>query len=205
VISKVNWAHHIPMKSDDKCKKYASSNLLNDATNRNNVLPLQSTLTKCSIYRREFVRDSMQKGDDAAAPSYLPCKHESKTNSTVLTGIGIRATAKGNRNLSVIGSDSKIRTDILKLNLDPARTKEILQSLVSRTDKENCGEKLGINYINIDVEHDDHSEVSSLGTSTSIFSNAALSTLSALARSDPTESIDNIIRGFNRLQRWQSP
>jgi hypothetical protein len=105
----------------------------------------------------------------------------------------------------VIGSDSKIRTDTLKLNLGPARTKEILQSLVSRTDKENCGETLGINYINIDVEHDDHSEVSSLGTSTSFCSNAALSTLSALARSDPTESIDNIIRGFNRLQRWQSP
>ena len=193
------------MKSDDKCKKYASSNLLNDATNRNNVLPLQSTLTKCSIYRREFVRDSMQKGDDAEAPSYLPCKYESKTNSTVLTSIGNRATVKGNQNLSVLGNDSKILTDVLKLNLGPALTKEIMQSLVSRTDNDNGDEKLGINHINIDIEHDDHSEVSSLGTTASIFSNAALSTLSALARSNPTESIDNIIRGFNRLQRWQSP
>ena len=193
------------IKSDDKFKKYVSSNLLNDATNGNNVLPLQSTPKKCSIYHREFVRDSMQKGDDAEAPSYLPCKYESKTNSTVLTSIGNRATVKGNQNLSVLGNDSKILTDVLKLNLGPALTKEIMQSLVSRTDNDNGDEKLGINHINIDIEHDDHSEVSSLGTTASIFSNAALSTLSALARSNPTESIDNIIRGFNRLQRWQSP
>jgi len=191
------------VKTSDKLKKGASLNLLDDAGKEKIYHNLQSTPTQSTTQQRKCVHHSMHKG--AATTSYLPYKFETKRKPPAVTGNLNRSPTQENQNLSAIGSDSKILNDVIKLNLGPALTNEIMQSLVSGPNIENGGANIGINQINIDVDHDNHSEVSSLGTSASILSNAALSSLSALARSNPNESIENIIRGFNRLQRLQSP
>lgn len=96
----------------------------------------------------------------------------------------------------------EVLDNVIKLNLGPTLTNEIMRS-VKKCSRDLGAPSLGINQIDIDVDYDDHSEVSSLGTG-SILSNVALSTLNALARKNPKEPIENIIRDFNRMQKMQN-
>ena len=99
---------------------------------------------------------------------------------------------------------SDVLKDILKLNLGAALTKEILQSLVQGNSTTANVPNLGIQHVYTNYDRDDCSEVSSLGN-TSILSGAALSTLSSMARNNPSASIENIIRDFNRMQSASTP
>ena len=182
-------------KIGDRFKNGSYSNLRdNEARN------LHTTPTKGNTSKREVARKSMHERNTAATSSYLPSKYESQRHSTSSKEMEY-SPARGNQDLQAIGGETHVLDNVMKLNLGPALTKEIMQSILSGANQNRGG--LGINHINIDVDYDDHSEVSSLGTSASIVSHAALSTLSALARSNPNESIENLIRGFNRIQRLQ--
>jgi len=183
------------LKIGDMFKKGSYSNLWNDE-----VRNLHTTPTKCNTSKREVARKSIHDRNNTATSSYLPSKYEGQRHSASYEEMEY-SPARGKQDLQAIGGDSEVLDNVMKLNLGPALTKEIMQSILSGSNQENRG-GLGINHINIDVDHDDHSEVSSLGT-TSILSNAALSTLSALARSNPNESIENLIRDFNRMQTMQ--
>ena len=179
----------------DRFKIGSYSNILN-----NEARNLHTTPTKGNTSKREVAHKSMHERNAAATSSYLPSKYGSQRHSTTSKDMEY-SPARGNQDLQAIRGETHVLDNVMKLNLGPALTKEIMQSILSGANQNRGG--LGINHINIDADHDDHSEVSSLGTSASILSNAALSTLSALARSNPNESIENLIRGFIRIQRLQ--
>lgn len=134
--------------------------------------------------------------NDISDISYLPRQYGDTQNNAKKSTNRLQTSTPEKDELD------KVLDNVIKLNLGPTLTNEILQS-VKKCSRDLGAPSLGINQIDIDVDYDDHSEVSSLGTG-SILSNVALSTLNALARKNPKEPIENIIRDFNRMQKMQN-